>query len=268
MMVTTIGDVLIDVIVRLHEELVPSDDAAATSRFEPGGQAANVAAWAAALGAEARFVGRRVDDPAGLLAKRKLDALGVDVRGPVGEGRTGIVVSLVNQEGGRTMASDRGVSPELSVDDLDDDWFACDWLHVPAYSLAREPLATATAHAVAAARARGARVSLDLSSWTILGGIERHAIARLEPDVVFATEGEWMSYREVVPEAVVKAGAKGFSVVRGDISHSYKAAPVEVVDTTGAGDALAAGYLVGGPQLAVEAAARCVAKVGAMPEAP
>lgn len=265
MRVTTIGDVLIDVIVRLHEELEPSDDAAATSRFEPGGQAANVAAWAAALGGEARFVGRRVEDPAGLLAKRRLDELGVDVRGPVGEGRTGIVVSLVGPDGDRTMASDRGVSPELSSDDLEDEWFACDWLHVPTYSLAREPLATATTRAVSAARARGARISLDLSSWTILGGIERHAIARLEPDVVFATESEWMSYREVVPEAVVKSGPKGFKLMRGDISHSYDAKPVEVVDTTGAGDALAAGYLVGGPELAAEAAAHCISKVGAMP---
>ena len=263
--VCTIGDVLVDVIVRLHEPLVPSDDAAATSQFHPGGQAANVAAWAAQVGATSRFVGRRVDDPAGRLAQRRLDELGVEVCGPVGEGRTGIVVSLVDPDGDRTMASDRGVSPELAVDDLDDAWFACDVLHVPTYSLAREPLAAATVHAIGVARANGARISLDLSSWTVLGGIERHAIARLEPDLVFATEAEWLTYRELVPEAVVKYGPRGFAVVRGDMSHTYDAKRVEAVDTTGAGDALAAGYLVGGPELAAETAARCVTKAGAMP---
>lgn len=263
--ICTIGDVLVDVVVRLHEPLVVSDDAAATSSFEPGGQAANVAAWSAELGARARFVGRRVDDPAGLLAQRKLEALGVELLGPVGEGRTGIVVSLVSPGGDRTMASDRGVAPELAPGDLEDGWFDCDVLHVPGYSLAREPLATATERAIAAARSHGARISLDLSSWTVLGGIERHRIARIEPDLVFATEGEWLAYREVVPEAVVKFGPQGFAVVRGDDSQPYAAAPADVIDSTGAGDALAAGYLVGGPELAAATAARCVAQVGAMP---
>jgi sugar/nucleoside kinase (ribokinase family) len=65
----------------------------------------------------------------------------------------------------------------------------------------------------------------------------------------------------VPPVRVVKRGARGFSV--GD--EEVAPAPGEVVDSTGAGDALAAGFLVGGPELAREAAARCVARLGAMP---
>jgi len=60
---------------------------------------------------------------------------------------------------------------------------------------------------------------------------------------------------------VLKRGADGFRA--GALDHA--AVPADVVDTTGAGDALAAGYLVGGPELAAQAAARCVAQLGAMP---
>jgi len=63
----------------------------------------------------------------------------------------------------------------------------------------------------------------------------------------------------------VKRGPDGFDVVRGTDVDRCQAPNVSVVDTTGAGDALAAGFLVGGPELALEAAARCVTQVGAMP---
>ena len=84
----------------------------------------------------------------------------------------------------------------------------------------------------------------------------------LEPDLVFANEAELAAIGGSVPGTLVlKRGAEGF-VVDG---RSYEALPAEVVDTTGAGDALAAGFLVGGPELAAQAAARCVAQLGAMP---
>jgi sugar/nucleoside kinase (ribokinase family) len=260
MVVCSIGDLLLDVVVRLREPLVPGDDAVAVTRAVPGGQAANVAAWAAALGASARFVGKRAGDEAGAVAHAALAKLHVEVQGPVVDGRTGVVVSMVGADGERTMASDRGVAPELRAEELRGDWFACDWLHVPLYSLAREPLAAATEAAVAAARQRGARMSLDLSSWTVARGVDAARVTALAPDVVFATERE---RKELELDAVwvVKRGAGGFAV-DGEL---FSARATDVVDTTGAGDALAAGYLVGGPALAAETAARCVAQVGAMP---
>ncbi len=60
---------------------------------------------------------------------------------------------------------------------------------------------------------------------------------------------------------MIKLGARGAIFPEGRLDP----APVTVVDTTGAGDALAAGYLVGGPHLAIAAAARCVERIGAMP---
>src|SRR5581483_7676400 len=72
--ICTLGDALLDVVVRLDEALAPGDDVTATTRTGAGGQAANVAAWAAALGAEARCVCKRGDDPAGTLVAAELEA--------------------------------------------------------------------------------------------------------------------------------------------------------------------------------------------------
>ena len=264
MLACTLGDLLLDVIVRLDAPISAGDDVTARTALAPGGQAANVAAWAVALGAEGRIVATRSGDDAGAIVWRELAARGVDVRGPAGE-RTGIVVSLVGPDGDRTMASDRGSAPDLRADDLDPSWFACDALHLSGYSLMREPIAGAATRAAELARAQGAGLSVDLSSWTHLerfGERVRAALEAIAPDVVFGNEREWDQLGNVAATTrVVKRGANG--IVVDGTAHAARAAVVD--DTTGAGDALAAGFLVGGPELALEAAARCVAKVGAMP---
>jgi sugar/nucleoside kinase (ribokinase family) len=257
--VTTLGDVLLDVVVRLEAPLVPGDDQVALTTAGPGGQAANVAAWVAALGGEARFVGRRGDDDAGELVTRALAARGVAVAGPCG-GRTGVVVSLA-AAGDRTMASDRGVAPELRPEDLEPNWFDCDVLHLSGYSLLREPIASASLAAAGHARAHGARVSVDVSTWTLVDDTFRARMSALSPDLVFATEREQGAVAALATRWIVKRGARGLSVDGDD----YDALSTHVVDTTGAGDALAAGFLIGGPALGLEAAARCCAQVGAMP---
>jgi sugar/nucleoside kinase (ribokinase family) len=257
--IVTLGDLLLDVIVRLDDPLVPGDDQLAHTRATAGGQAANVAAWAVELGAEARYVGRRGDDAAGELVARELRERGVEVLGPV-SGRTGIVVSIAS-EGDRTMASDRGSAPDLSPADLDAAWFDCDVLHVSGYSLLREPIASAAVIAAAMARDHGAIVAVDVSTWTLVDEDFLARLRDLRPDVLFATEREEAAVGELETRWVVKRGAQGLTVDGRD----HPAAAGSVVDTTGAGDALAAGFHVGGPQLGVEVAARCCGQMGAMP---
>jgi ribokinase len=256
---TTLGDLLLDVIVSLDGQLVLGDDQMAVTRTGPGGQAANVAAWAATLGAEARFVGRRGDDPASEIVTRALVAHGVEVVGPVG-GRTGVVVSIA-AAGDRTMASDRGVSPDLEPRDIDPAWFDCDVLHLSGYSLLRDPIASASVAAAALAREHGAQVAVDVSTWTLVDETFRERVRRIAPDVVFANEAERDAVGELETRWVLKRGARGLDVD----GRSYPSVAVEVVDTTGAGDALAAGFLVGGAELGLEAAARCCSQLGAMP---
>jgi sugar/nucleoside kinase (ribokinase family) len=256
---TTLGDLLLDVIVRLDEPLEPGADRSARTRVGAGGQAANVAAWAAALGATTRFVGKRGADAAGEIATRELSSHGVEVAGPV-DGRTGVVVSIA-ESGDRAMASDRGAAAELEGSELVADWFVCDVLHVSGYTLLAEPAASAALRAAAMARQAGAAVTLDLSAWTLIDDSFRSHAAALQPQVVFATEAEQDAYGELQTTWVVKRGADGV-VVDGE---EFAVAPGEVVDPTGAGDAFAAGYLVGGVELGLTTAARCVGQLGAMP---
>jgi len=264
MLVCTLGDLLLDVIVRLDTRLAPGDDAVAATTLAPGGQAANVAAWAAALGASARIVAVQAQDDAGTIVRRELESRRVDVRGPRGE-RTGVVVSLVQPDGDRTMASDRASAPDLRAEDIEAEWLECDALHLSGYSLLGGPMTGAALRAAALAHEQGAHVSVDLSSWTHvrrLGTQMREALADVKPDVVFGNEREWEEIGGVETAVkVVKRGPRGIVVDGAE----RPAVPVDAVDSTGAGDALAAGFIVGGTDLALETAARCVALIGAMP---
>jgi sugar/nucleoside kinase (ribokinase family) len=268
-MVCSLGDLVLDVIVRLEQTLAPGADARSRISLGAGGQGANVAAWVAALGGRARFIGRRADDHAGRLAATELAGYGVDLAGPVDAEGNGVIVSLVEPGGGRTMCPDRGVAVELRADDVDPSWLeGCDWLQISGYALLHEPLRGAALHTAALARAAGSRVGVDLASWSgirDMGAAKlRRLLVALQPDVVFANEDEDRVFGGAIPGTawILKRGAVGCSF-DGD---ELPARPVaRVVDTTGAGDALAAGYLVGGPELALEAAARCVQQAGSMP---
>jgi ribokinase len=263
-MVVTLGDLLLDVIVRLSQPLAEGADADAVTRLGPGGQAANVAAWIAELGGAVRFVGKRAGDEAGRTAAGELARYGVDVRGPVVDGRTGTIVSLVGADGARTMASDRGVSPDFRAEELDSGWLAgCTHLHLPGYSLLRSPVDETALRAAELAP----RVSVDLSSWSAIRDFGpqrfRGRLEQLRPAIVFANEDEERILGGPLGGCtwILKRGPLGARF--GDVE--LPAIPAEVLDTTGAGDALAAGYLVGGPQLALAAAARCVSQLGSMP---
>ena len=267
MLVCTLGDLLLDVIVLTESSAGPDSEGSVETRVGAGGQSANVAAWAAELGAGARFIGKRGSDGAAELTARELAGRGVEVLGPVEEGRSGVVVSLVARDGNRTMLSDRGVSPFLRAEELEVRWFGgCDWLHLSGYSLLRRPIEEAAAKATGAVQAQGGRVSVDLATAAGIAeyGPERllRRLELLRPDVVFANEAELAAIGGRVPGTLVlKRGAGGFTADGVD----QPALGADVVDTTGAGDALAAGFLVGGPELAAEVAARCIAQLGAMP---
>ena len=266
-MICTLGDLLLDVIVRLDGPIAEDTDTYGRTRVGAGGQAANVAAWVVAVGGRARFLGKRACDPAGRILAGELLGRGVELAGPEVASGTGTVVSLATPDGARTMLSDRGVSVAFAPEELEDAWLeGCEWLHLPGYSLVVSPLRETALAAASLAPA----VSVDLSSTAALeeAGVERFraTVASIRPRVVFANEAEAQLVGRIeAATVVVKRGARGCVVREGEHSLELPAVEAEVVDSTGAGDAFAAGFLVGGPDLALDTAARCVAKMGAAP---
>jgi sugar/nucleoside kinase (ribokinase family) len=261
--ICVLGDAHLDVVVRVSGPVAEETDTPAETLVGVGGQAANVAAWIAGLGGRARLIAARGRDPAAHLVAAELARLGVDLAGPVLDGRTGVVVSLSQGGRSRSMLTDRGVGPELAPGAVDPRWLAgCGWLHLPAYSLVSWPVRDAALTAAGQVPHR----SLDLSSTAAVTqfglGRFRELAAGLRPDVVFGTEAETDMVGDIPgAEMVVKLGPAGARVG----GRVYPASPATPVDSTGAGDAFAAGYLIGGVDLALRAAARAVSKMGAMP---
>jgi sugar/nucleoside kinase (ribokinase family) len=268
MLVVSLGDLVLDVAVRPGAPVARGADTPAHVSLSAGGQGANVAAWVAALGGRARWLGKRAADAQGRLVAEQLASLGVELTGPVAARDNGVIVALVDESGERSMFPDRGIATQLEPDELQEEWLACDHLHVSGYALLAEPVVRAAVRAIDLARAAGARVSVDLSSWSAIrdAGAPRFRalVESLEPDVVFANEAEEDVFGGPLDGAawILKRGAGGCSFE--GVDRPALGVP-RVVDTTGAGDALAAGWILGGPDLALEAAARCVQRVGPMP---
>jgi ribokinase len=277
--ICVLGDAHLDVVVRRLGPVAADTDTPSRTSVGAGGQAANVAAWVAALGGASRLIYARGTDLAAGLVAAELSGRGVQLAGPVVDGRTGVVVSLSDGGRSRSMLTDRGVGPRFAATALRESWLdGCTWLHLPAYSLVSDPISAAAQAAAAAAAGRAARLSIDLSSTAALAGfgVARFArlLAALRPDVILGTEAE-MALLDTAPrppvppaetaptgpELVVKLGAAGVRVA----GRLYPAAATEAVDSTGAGDAFAAGYLLGGIDLGLTAAARAVATMGGMP---
>ena len=246
-MVVAIGALVLDVTIAPEGQLRLDDDREASIRIGGGGQAANFCAWAAALGERSRLVTRVGNDETGRRLIDEIEAGGVEVKAVVGDDATGAIAVLVGPGGERTFATQQGASVGLRSEELDPAWFhKVDLLHVPAYALFTEPLATAARRAVELARAGGALISVDLSS---AAGIRQFGARRLaydlsilRPELLFASEAE---AREIdaplnglakVP--VLKLGIRGCQV----FGRRVPAPSVDAVDGNGAGDAFAAAF--------------------------
>jgi sugar/nucleoside kinase (ribokinase family) len=275
----SIGDLVLDVSIVPQAPLEPNDDTPASITIGGGGQAANFCAWAAALGEPARLVTRIGDDESGKRLVADLEARGVEVRAVWAAEPTGAIAVLIAPDGARTMATQRGASVGLSPADLDEAWFRdAQLLHVPAYSLFLEPLASATRAAIRIVREAKGMLAVDLSSAAGLRayGPSRMAyvLARLTPEVLFATEKEAATLavplESLAQVPVLKRGALGCTVFGREIASP----DVQAVDPTGAGDAFAAAFCVAwlrgatpveAAESAVSAASRSVSLVGARP---
>lgn len=272
MLVACLGDVMLDVLVDAPGGLVPDDDTPAHIVFAAGGQAANVATWVCALGGRARVFGPRSGSAPGRLVEEELAARGAELWGTT-PGRMGAVMSLTSPTG-RSMASDPGDMrwlEELSAGPWLD---GADWLFVSGYALLRSPDPRRIVQTAAVARAQGSRVAVDLASAAMVARFGARTFAEicrdLRPSVVFGNDAEWATSPGSFDPGglsvlVLKHGAKGATFVIDGVPDDRMPGPGPVVDVTGAGDSLTAGFLVGGADLAMATAARCIAQMGAQP---
>ena len=253
-MLCTIGDLVEDVVVWLTTELNIGSDTESVIRRTRGGSAANVSMFAALTGTPSRFIGQVGHDRLGSHLCEVLRDSGVDVQ-VISDGRTGSIVVLVQPNGQRSFLTDRGVASHLAHFDATL-MNGVSILHVPTYSLTDEPLASTCVQYIASARATGALISIDASSSSVLNqyGTDRYRalIESIKPEVFMCNEDEaavlGLGANQPMTGAVLTVIKQGplpvIAVQHNGTTNEVAVTPVaNIVDTTGAGDAFAAGFL-------------------------
>ena len=259
-----VGDLVVDVVLQPERPLEHGSDVPGRVFLAQGGSAATAARWLGRLGARSTLVAAVGRDAAGRALVDVVKADGVTARiVRVAGARTGRIGVLVSTDGQRSFVQDRAAALQLQPTDIQSAWFdRADAVHVPVYSLLDEPLGLAGRRAIELARAANVAVSLDLASIGPLLARGRRAaralIGEIAPDILFATaaEAEALLGKYAVEGllddakiAVVKRGAEGATVLarEGDGRLRFEVATehIAATDTTGAGDAFDAGFLVG-----------------------
>lgn len=255
-----IGDVVTDVLALHASPAAPGTDTSADIVVRPGGSAANTAAWAATLGAEVALLAR-VGTDTGEWHRGHLREAGVRTHLRVDPDHpTAVIIVMVDAAGERTMLTNRGAGGRLGPADWDDGLLGgVARLHLSGYTLFTEAGRELVRLAVRAAAEHGVRVSVDPASTGFLAGFgtDRFLRATAAADVIVPNQDEALLLTgESEPEAaaarlserydlaVVKLGAAGAVAARdGRIVVRAPALPATPVDSTGAGDAFAAGLL-------------------------
>jgi sugar/nucleoside kinase (ribokinase family) len=256
--VVVLGDVATDVVAVLSGEPAPGSDRPAAIRTRGGGAGANVALHLARLGLPVLLAGCVGDDPPGAALAAELAAAGVHLSLRTVPGApTGTIISLVEPDGQRSMLADRGANLALQPADVPP-FGAGDHLHLSGYTLLDPQPRTAGLAALTAAVAAGCTVSLDPAS---TGPLAAYGVERWLADTAAATlllpnadEARLLTGRADVtqaalalaarhPAVAVSLGAEGALWAAGTTVTHRPAHRADVVDTTGAGDAFAAGVL-------------------------
>jgi sugar/nucleoside kinase (ribokinase family) len=271
-------------------------DAMGPGREVSGGSAANTLAGLAALGAKCAFIGQVADDQLGGIFAHDIRAGGIafDTPSRPGDPPTAQCLIFVSPDGQRTMNTFLGASQFLPAEALDEAQIAsAKVLYLEGYLWDPEQPRAAMRRAIAAARGAGREVAFTLSDGFVIarhGDDFRALIEAGEIDILFANEPELAALTGLddfeagvaqlapkVPTLVVTRGAQGaIAVERGERAQVAAEPVAKVVDTTGAGDLFAAGFLFGhvrGKSLAerLKLGAICAGEIishyGARPEA-
>ena len=289
--VLCLGDIMLDVTAVVGAPIKQGVETRASISTQGGGAAANVASWLAVSGTSAHLIARVGDDPAGRTVLAELDRFGVEHSHKIiPDAHTGVVVVLVDALGERTMFPDSGANSGLSPDDLPplDDVTA---VYLSGYPLVNPMSRQGALEILGIVNELGLPVIFDPSTVGVLleVGIKqvREWLTMVDVVVLNEEEAHFLSGKnnpieaaaellQLTPLVVIKRGGNGaLAQARGSALVQIPAVDVEVVDTTGAGDAFAAGFikgwiakneLVDSLHSGAELAAKCVAIVGSRPQ--
>ncbi len=289
--VLCLGDIMLDVTAVVGAPIKQGVETRASISTQGGGAAANVASWLAVSGTSAHLIARVGDDPAGRTVLAELDRFGVEHSHKIiPDAHTGVVVVLVDALGERTMFPDSGANSGLSPDDLPplDDVTA---VYLSGYPLVNPMSRQGALEILGIVNEMGLPVIFDPSTVGVLLDVGlkqvREWLTMVDVVVLNEEEAHFLSGKnnpvdaaaellQLTPLVVIKRGGNGaLAQARGSALVQIPAIDVEVVDTTGAGDAFAAGFikgwiakneLVDSLQSGAELAAKCVAIVGSRPQ--
>ena len=273
-----IGNALVDILTRIDNDDILNDlrlpkgsmqlvDAstsahvgAAVERFEnsmaPGGSAANTIHGLAKCGIKTGFIFSTGNDEMGRFFEDAMKEVGVKPHVYHRETPTGTARAIISPDGERTFATHLGAAVELTAEMLNKELLAgWDYCYIEGYLIANQPLVRRT---IELSKQVGCKVAIDLASYNVVEE-NRGFLLEILPqiDIVFANEEEAKSLTGNTPEeslefiaksceiAVVKIGKRGSLIKRGDEKVQIGCSKVNVIDTTGAGDMYAAGFLAG-----------------------
>ena len=228
-----------------------------TRSLSSGGSAANTIHGLANLGVETAFMGKVGSDEFGEIFKKDLLLKKIDPLIFYGLNETGRAVALVSPDGERTFATFLGAAVELSEDDIDSSVFkGYKYFHIEGYLVQNHHLIE---KAVRLAKKNDLQVSLDMASYNVVEANRDFLSSIIEEyvDIVFANEEEAKAFTGQTPEkavetiskdcslAIVKLGEKGSIIQHKNEKYIVPAIKANCIDTTGAGDLYASGFLYG-----------------------
>ena len=226
-------------------------------RKAPGGSAANTINGLSRLGVKTGFIGKAGDDEIGVFFKEDMIRSGITPMLTKGNAPSGRALVFVTPDSERTFATYLGAAVELNAEELDEKEFkGFSYFHIEGYLVQNHELIR---QAVKIAKKHGLKISLDLASYNV---VEQNMefldeIIRDYVDIVFANQEEAKAFTGLDPEgalselaglcdiAVVKVGSKGSLIQRGKEVHRVGVIDVTPLDTTGAGDLYASGFIYG-----------------------
>lgn len=222
-----------------------------------GGSVANAIHGLACLGGEAGYIGKIGKDDLGTFFRNDMEQNNIKTHMFESDTQTGVAIALISPDSERTFATFLGAAVELSPDDLTPSLFeGYDYFLLEGYLVFNEALIERAAQL---AKQAGLKVAIDLASYNVVDA-KLDFLKKLVSeyvDIVFANEEEAKSFTGMEPEAalnaiaevseiaIVKIGAEGSLIKKGNEVHRVGVIKVKPVDTTGAGDLYASGFLYG-----------------------